>query len=604
VNSKQNIRSISTLILITSVSLAIAADDDANSSTYSVNKTLTATVGTSIRFENPDPAVLGGLSTARVGLPAGQLSATGNAGSSDLNFEKNKPVSTVLKAIGSLELTNGQQGVFIRAKAWHDYALTDDSHPYGNYPNQFSLNNRLSDKGFEPEAKFSNARFVDAYVYGTISTQDKQNFQVKVGQQFLNWGSSYFFNNGVNIINPINYPGLVRPGATAEESRLPIGMAHLATEVSGVKMETFYQYGFTPSALNGCGTFYTSANYVQPGCNYAAVVPGLNESTALATGLYAHRAEDDMPKSRNQFGIASHFALPELQTKTHLYFINYHSRTPSLQGINTTLANYGGAGQAGIIARISDPAGMKYAVAYPESIRLFGFSFDTQLQNNTKIFGEVSIRPNQPITLNSADLLDAMLSRNPNSALNLARNTSSLPLGSVFDGFDRFRVTNMSTGLLNESKLLSAAKTITLAEVGMSHISNLPDAGTIRYGRSDDYGVGAINGQPCTASAKTCSHDGYVTSNAWGLRLRIANVYPNAVIGIALTPSIYLSKDIKGYSFDSTFVEGRTMIRLGLRSDWSKTWYSEILINKTSGGDYNTTVDRSTLTLFTGMSLQ
>jgi hypothetical protein len=197
-----------------------------------------------------------------------------------------------------------------------------------------------------------------------------------------------------------------------------------------------------------------------------------------------------------------------------------------------------------------------------------------------------------------------MLSRNPNSALNLARNTSALPLGSVFDGFDRFRVTNMSTGLLNESKLLGAAKTITLAEIGMSHIANLPDAGTIRYGRSDDYGVGAINGQPCTASAKTCSHDGYITSNAWGVRLRVANVYPNAINGITLTPSVYLSKDIKGYSFDSTFVEGRTVVRPGLRSDWSKTWYSEILINKISGGDYNTNIDRSTVTLLTGMTLQ
>lgn len=96
-----------------------------------IKTSISASVGTSIRTENPNAAVLGGLAPARVGLPAGQLSATGNAGSSDLNFEKNKPVSTVLKIIGSLGISKGETGIYIRAKAWHDYAMTDENHPYG-----------------------------------------------------------------------------------------------------------------------------------------------------------------------------------------------------------------------------------------------------------------------------------------------------------------------------------------------------------------------------------------------------------------------------------------------------------------------------------------
>ena len=92
VTPRKIISSLLALNLITSGHLAIAANDDAESATYGLKKTFTATMGTTIRSENPDPAVLGGLSTARVGLPAGLLSATGNAGSSDLNFEKNKPV--------------------------------------------------------------------------------------------------------------------------------------------------------------------------------------------------------------------------------------------------------------------------------------------------------------------------------------------------------------------------------------------------------------------------------------------------------------------------------------------------------------------------------
>jgi Protein of unknown function (DUF1302) len=585
-------------ILAAFVPMTFAAEESTTSNDFQLKKTFNLTVGTSIRTDSPDPSVIGGLAPRRLGLPAGQLSATGNAGSSNLNFEKNKPVSTVIKAIGSLELTNGKSGFFIRAKAWHDYALTDENHPYGNYPNRFTLNNKLSDNGFEPEAKFSNARLVDTYVYNSFTTQDNQEIKAKLGRQFLNWGNSYFFTNGINIINPINFPGLTRPGATPEESKLAVGMLHLETNISNARLETFYQYEFIPTALNGCGTFYAPANYVQPGCNFVAVVPGLNESQSLASGVYGHRAPDNLPESKNQFGIAAHFAHPSIATNTHLYFINYHSRNPSLQGINTTIPN------SSLLARIADPAGMKYAVAYPENIRLFGFSFDAKLQNNTKAFGEISIRPNQPITLNSADLLDAMLSQNPNAALNLAGKTSNLPLGATFDAYDKFKVTNISTGFLNESKLLGAAKTITLAEIGASHIAHLPNHGSVRYGRSDDYGVGAINGVTCTASAKTCSHDGYITSNSWGLRFRVANIYPNAIYGITLTPSLFVSKDIEGNSFDGSFVEGRTMLRPALRADWSKSWYSEILINKISGGDYNTMVDRSTLTFMTGMVLQ
>lgn len=590
-------------ILVLVVMPAAASEETVGANDFKLKKSLSLSIGTSIRTDSPDSSILGGLAPARLGLPAGQLSATGNAGSSNLNFEKNKPVSTVIKAMGSLELTNGESGLFIRAKAWHDYALTDENHPYGNYPNQFTLHSKLSDHGFEPEAKFSNARLVDTYVYKNFEVDEQQKINAKLGRQFLNWGNSFFFTNGINIINPINYPGFTRPGASADESKLALGMLHLETKLSGVKVETFYQYEFTPTALHGCGTFFSTANYVQPGCNFVAVVPGRNESLSLSSGLYGHRAPDNLPTSKNQFGIAAHFAHPSIATRSHLYFINYHSRTPSLQGINTTLPLYGGIGPAGVAARISDPAGMKYAVTYPEDIRLFGVSFDAKLPNNAQAFGEISIRPNQPITLNASDMLDAMLNRTEQAALNIARNTSALPLGATFDAYDRFRVTNFSAGFFKENKFLGAAKTISLFEFGASHIANLPDHGYVRYGRSDDYGIGAINGIPCTASAKTCSHDGYITSTSWGLRFRVANIYPNAIHGITLTPSIFVSKDIQGYSFDGTFSEGRTMLRPALRADWSKSWYSEILLNKISGGHYNTMVDRSTLTLVTGLAL-
>ena len=46
------------------------------------------------------------------------------------------------------------------------------------------------------------------------------------------------------------------------------------------------------------------------------------------------------------------------------------------------------------------------------------------------------------------------------------------------------------------------------------------------------------------------------------------------------------------------------MTRPALRFDWSSRFYSEVTYNKISGGKYNTLIDRSTLTLMTGLVLQ
>ena len=100
-------------LALASLSLpAFAADFDlGNGAALKVNATVTA--GTMIRTEAPDPAVYGAVSGALVGMPAGSLG--GNANSSDLNFRKNKPVSTVLKGVADSDIS--RQGLIDLAHA-------------------------------------------------------------------------------------------------------------------------------------------------------------------------------------------------------------------------------------------------------------------------------------------------------------------------------------------------------------------------------------------------------------------------------------------------------------------------------------------------------
>src|SRR5207237_9774565 len=128
--------------------------------------------------------------------------------------------------------------------------------------------------------------------------------------------------------------------------------------------------------------------------------------------------------------------------------------------------------------------------------------------------------------------------------------------------YDRFAVTTASLGI-NQGfpGVLGSQRVLFGAELGVSHIANLPDASVIRYGRSEAFGVAAVPGAPCVDSfpGKTCSLQGFVTNNAWGYRARIASVYSGGPLGATLTPSLSLAHDVRGYSDDGTFLEATVL---------------------------------------------
>ena len=55
--------------------------------------------------------------------------------------------------------------------------------------------------------------------------------------------------------------------------------------------EGFYQYGFEPNVLPGCGRFDSLADYVADGCD-RVYVGAMSDRLAQQTGLFARRAPD------------------------------------------------------------------------------------------------------------------------------------------------------------------------------------------------------------------------------------------------------------------------------------------------------------------------
>ena len=182
------------------------------------------TWGTQIRTESPSPDACADWPSRVVpGKPKGNLQ--GQTSGSNLNFAKGEAISKVLKLVWDLDLKKDNMGLFVRGRAWNDFALGEKNAAYGNYPNGFQPNQPLSDKGFAPSALFGNLDLHEAFVYGQVDAGADTPLKLRLGRQVLAWGGPLLGMDGVNAaINPADVAAMMRPGALPSEGRLPVGM--------------------------------------------------------------------------------------------------------------------------------------------------------------------------------------------------------------------------------------------------------------------------------------------------------------------------------------------------------------------------------------------
>ena len=569
----------------------------------------TLSLGTQMRTDSPNPNAYATTPSAFVsGAAPGKLS--GQTGGSDLNYNKGDTISTVLKGAFDLDLRKDKLGVFVRANVWTDSAQGQNAVPYGNYANNFRANSALSDSGFANSAKFNNAELRDYYLYDNFDLGDGKSVDAKLGRQVLNWGAAQLTNGGINAaINPADYASQFRPGALPTDSKLPVGMlsAKLATG-SDWNLEGFVPYEFRSTVLPGCGTFFDIASAFPQGCNMAGIVtPPLvplsmaSEAKELVSGLYLHRAGDVNAADFGQFGLSAGFKVIALDADFKAYALNTHS---SVLGVRMIVDNINGAYAGSVAQRLADPNGLKYANVYAENDQLYGLSGNKKIDPSSNLYGEVAYRPNAPISMNAADVVAAFATRAPTSFLAIHKGILNIAPGGTFDAYDRFGVVTANVGASKIfNKTLGAERITLVGEVGFSHVNDLPDQNVMRYGRPLAYGTAANTaGGPCTDTVpgKTCTNDGFVTSDAWGLRLLTSATYANALAGASLTPSLLVAQDMDGYSYDNNFSKGRSTVRPALRMDWGHSYYLDLQYTMFSGGSYNLAVDRSYLSLVAG----
>jgi hypothetical protein len=524
-----------------------------------------------------------------------------------LNFKAGENFSTIFKGVHDLELKYGDSGAFVRGKYWYDAELADGHQHFYD----------IDDSGRDRAAKTSGAMFLDSFVYHNYTLGDQAG-NVRLGKQVVSWGESTFIGNSINSINPIDVAALRRPGAEVKEGLIPVNMLYVSQGLAdNITAEAFYQLQWDKSVVDNCGTFFGSDGIAQ-GCNDRLVIAGLdlppgvakNTGSLAAVGAgtddaYIPRLKDNDARNSGQYGLAMRWYVPEANdTEFGAYAMNYHSRSPFLS-INQMTSAAGG---------LTSARSARYFIDYPEDIRLYGLSFQTNVEG-VSLGGEVSYRPNMPLQLNTADLLSAA-TFGATSPL-ITTGFAGRNLGAEVNGYKRMPVTQAQvTATQFFEQVLGASRLTVVGEVGYNHINGLgkADGSDLRFGRSPAFGSGELPGAAGAATcrgtaagtlaasnpAQECNNDGFYTSNSWGYRLRGKLDYPNVFAGINLSPNIAWSHDVQGYG--PNFDEGSKAVSLGVDADYLNTYTASLSYTNYFGGDFNTNVDRDYVALSFGVN--
>jgi len=564
----------------------------------------TVSYGISWRAEDRDPALIG---KGNGGTGEAILTDDGN-----LNFDKWDIFSNIIKGTSEIGLDNGQFGGFGRIKYWYDFELEDGSMPHGHVANGYQPDAELNDSDFDDYAQFSGLELLDLFVYGSFDLGDSP-LDMRLGRQVVNWGESLFIQ-GINVLNPIDVSAFRRPGAEIKEGLLPVSLFYFNLGLPGeVSLEAFYQFKWEKTVIDGCGTYFSDADFAATGCNILLapeqdIPPGSgNFLPDIALQNFHKTLKDpfvDEADDEGQFGLALRRYFEGIDTEFGLYYQQLHNRTPVINSVFDTSAIAAGS----ILAL--NPVPSYYQIQYPEDINILGLSFATNI-GVVALAGEVSYKEDLPVAVNGTTILASALRVLGSGGAYCAAPDPTVFLGqfglrecagwadyisqggpynpdarAVIEGWDRFDVTQAQTSAtyLWENGL-GADRVTFVGELAWIGVDNLPAISEMPYGRNPIFGA------PQTGLGGP-SDDGFVTSNSWGYRMVAFATYPNVFAGVELTPRIAWAHDVDGTSPTPTFIDGRKALSFALGANYLTKYRGSIAYTMFSGGAANTQTDR------------
>jgi len=594
---------------------------DADGFHGTVNTTLS--YGVDMRTSDPSPdeiakahfnPLVGLLPNAQQRAAKGAFSANHDDG--DLNYGSSGDVfSNAVKATSEFHLDYGSHmGAFVRASYFYDFE---------------NANNDKLTKLAQDQVGH-RFRILDAFVFDNFSVNGNQA-SVRFGKQVLSWGESTFIQGGINVINPVDVSQLHVAGAELKEALLPVNMLHVSYNFTqNFSMEATYLLEFSQTNPDPEGTYFSTNDFATIGASYASLPFGLVPQPVINPEKYysvcfggapsdnsafggasvlgsaasnplvgllqtscaetVRRFPDRYPGEYGQYGVAAHYVAEALNnTEFGFYFLNYSSRLPLISGFSVT-------------TQVPNSAG--YFVEYPKNIRLYGVSFNSQLEGpGIALQGEVSYRPNQPLQIDAVELLFAGLSPLnvliPAPGNRFVSQLGNYAPGTTFDGFTRNKVAQAqftATKVFGPNNWFHADQIALVGEAGATKVMNLPAQNVLRYnsdGTDTGGGPDVLSGNLNNPETQT---QGFPTAFSWGYRVAARADYNNAFgTSFTLSPRVAFNHDVHGTSPGpgGNFIDGRKSVTLGVEANYLNRWSLDLsYTNYFGAGQFNEISDR------------
>ena len=555
----------------------------------------TLTYGLGFRVADPDKRL--------IGIAAGGSAFSVNGDDGIQNYEKGL-FTNAAKITSEFEFSYKQAvGGFVRGFAFYDFV------------------NQNGDRARTPLADAAKdrvgarAEFRDAFLWWRFNAGGHAG-EIRGGWQVINWGESTFIQGGINAINPVDVSVLRVPGAELRDALLPVGAVKFSIKPSAnTSFEAFYQYAWEQTKIDPVGSYFSTSDLAGAGATKVMLGFGsVPDSVAVGhTPLpptyspvgtaVPKRTEDIEASDDGQYGVAFRLFAPKLgDTEFGLYFLNYHSRLPLIGARTGTASGL----FAGNYAATAD-----YFLIYPEDIKLYGASFNTQLaRTGIALQGEVAYRQDVPLQADDVELLYAALS--PLRLLpplpqlapliglgTLLANTNQLGaygFSQQIDGWRRFNTTQVQiTGTKAFSQILGADQVVLVGEGAWSTVHDLPDQSVLRLDGPGTYTSGNTIHQTAGIQPGTEPASAFPTSSAWGYVLAGRFEYNNAFGAVSMVPRFSFAQDVSGISPGpgGSFLEGRKSLTLGLGFQYRINWEFDLSYTTFMGADrYNLINDR------------
>ena len=376
-----------------------------------------------------------------------------------------------------------------------------------------------------------------------------------------------------------------------ERSWLPVAGSYFATnDFAGEGGQANnIQLGFTGnpdidldyllSSLNGLG------DALRAGGNPAAIGQAyLAYPTKVAIRGYSDAAHVDAD-DQGQYGLRlTWFAEALNETEMSFYHINYHSQRPLISG---ETSNFTSAAIAEDLAYIAShninrdnitelQAFTEAKFYYPEDIKLYGFSFNTNI-GTTALAGEFAYRQDEPLQIDDVELLYMGM---PEQLANAGLRPDLAGISQLNNDFPDGINRSVGPGETAQGYLLSDTwqaqftvshvfgpalgtdNLILLGEAGYVNIVDFPDPSVVRLNAPGTGRTPSLEPTE-TGNPRTGLHTGlsngpetnpFATDDAWGYRLLAVADHNNVFSGVNLRTRMTFSHDVKGTTPDPLFL--------------------------------------------------